>query len=341
MNSRERVIRAIEFDSPDRIPIMHAFLPSAVAKLGENTVKDILDKYPHDFSDVYQYSTMSADPLYQKGTYRDDWGCVWVNARGGILGQVKEHPLRDLKTLRDYEPPDPLSDPYFTRVEKYLKSSDCQGYTTVDYLCFFERMQWLRGLSNVMVDLIRRPSELTELAEIILDYNVRRIQRWGEIGVDEAFFGDDWGHQRGLMVSPSIFRQFFKPHYEKMFDAAHKAGMRVQLHSDGYVLDLIPDFIDMKVDVLNVQMTIIGIEKLGALFGGKICFRSDLDCQHILPFGTPEDVSKHVKQTIRCLGSFNGGLIGCAEIGDNVPLPNVVAVYESFRKYGNYPIASA
>jgi hypothetical protein len=80
MNSSERVIHAIEFDCPDRIPIMHAFLPAATAKLGENTINDIFDKYPHDFADVYQYSTMSADALYQKGIHRDDWGCIWGNA---------------------------------------------------------------------------------------------------------------------------------------------------------------------------------------------------------------------------------------------------------------------
>jgi len=79
VNGRMRVIRAIEFDCPARIPIMHAFLPAATAKLGENAVKDISDKYPHDFADVYQYSTMPADPLYQKRIHRDDWGCFCVN----------------------------------------------------------------------------------------------------------------------------------------------------------------------------------------------------------------------------------------------------------------------
>jgi len=338
MNSRERVIRAIEFESPDRIPIMHAFLPSAIRRHGEKIIREIFEKYPHDYADVYQYSTMPSDPLYQKGVHCDEWGCIWLNVQGGILGQVVGHPLESWDSLKNYEFPNPLNDQFFEQVEDSLKKEGHKKYYTVDYICFFERLQWLRGFKNLMIDLIKLPKELSRLAEKIVNYNIERIKRWGEIGVDEVFLGDDLGHQRGLIIDPELFRKFFKPFYQRMINTARKKGMFVQFHSDGYIIDLLPELIGMGIDVLNVQMTIMGIEKLGALFGGKVCFRSDVDCQHILPFGTPNDVVKHVKQIIKAFGNFDGGLIGCGEIGANVPLSNIIAMYETFKNYGRYPL---
>ena len=140
MESRERVTRAIEFECPDRIPMMHAFLPSAIQKYGERTVRSLFEKYPHDYADVYQYSTMSSDPIFQKGGCRDAWGCIWLNVKGGIMGQVTGHPLSHWDSLEEYEFPNPLDDPYFEQVESSLKKDGHKKFYSVDYLCFFERM---------------------------------------------------------------------------------------------------------------------------------------------------------------------------------------------------------
>jgi len=334
----------MEFSGPDKVPIFHAFLPGAFMRHGKK-IKEIFVRYPQDYAPVNQYATMREDPIYQKGaSFKDEWGCVWKNPIGGVAGQVKEYPLGNLDNLKTYEFPDPLEEnrPFgsttFDETEKYLRKEGHEKYASVDYLCYFERLRWLRGFENFLMDIIRNRKELRILMDGVLNYNLQRIKRWGETEVDEIFFGDDWGTQENLMINPQLWRKLFKPRYRQMFDAVHKSGKLVHFHSDGYIIDIIPDLIELRVDVINVQMQIMGIDKLGERFGGKICFRSDLDRQRILPFAAPREVENHVKKVIETFGGFDGGLIGCGEISQAEPMSNIVAMYEAFKKYGKYPL---
>ena len=344
MNSWERVLRALNFDGPDKVPIFHAFLPGAFMRYGEK-INEIITRYPQDYAPVNQYATMLEDPIYQKGiTFKDEWGCVWKNPLGGIAGQVKEFPLENLDNLKTYIFPDPLEEnrPFgsttFDETENFLNREGHEKFVSVDYICYFERLRWLRGFENFLMDILRNRRELPILMDGVLNYNLKRIKRWGETEVDEVFFGDDWGTQEDLMINPKLWRKLFKPRYRKMFDAVHKSGKFVHFHSDGYIIDIIPDLIELGVDIINVQMQVMGVDTLAERFGGKICFRSDLDRQQIMPFGTPRQVKSHVKTIIRAFGSFDGGLIGCGEISQAEPFSNIVAMCEAFEKYGKYPI---
>lgn len=342
MNSRERVLRAIEFGGPDKVPIFHAFLPGALIRHGEK-IRKIFIRYPQDYAPINQYATMLEDPIYRKGAhFKDEWGCVWENRLGGVAGQVKEFPLENLENLRTYEFPDPLENAYgstsFDRVESYIRKEGHEKYISVDYICYFERLRWLRGFENFLIDIIRNGKELRMVMDGVINYNLERIKRWGEIEVDEIFFGDDWGTQENLMINPQLWRKLFRPRYRQMFDATHKNGKLVHFHSDGYILNIIPDLIEIGADVINVQAQTMGIDRLGERFGGKICFRSDLDRQRILPFGTPQEVKNHVKKVIKTFGNFDGGLIGCGEISQDVPMSSILAMYVAFKTYGKYPL---
>jgi uroporphyrinogen-III decarboxylase len=121
-----------------------------------------------------------------------------------------------------------------------------------------------------------------------------------------------------------------------MFDIVHKAGRHVFFHSDGNILEIIPDFIEMRVDAINVQVGLIGIDKIGKEFGGKICILADVDRQHVLPFETVDGVKNHIKHIIRSLAPFNGGLIAWGEIGPDVTLQNAEAMLQTFKEYGEY-----
>jgi len=336
MNSRERVIRAIEFRKPDRVPILHAITPAFASK-NPNLVKEILKKYPGDFAQVVDpFSLIEKEPTLRRGVHRDRWGVVWKVSIDGIGGMVISHPLADLDALKDYKPPDPLADPWFNYYEEFLRINECEKYVIADIINLFERAQWLRGFQNLMVDIVTERSELDKILDLILDYNIKRIKRWCEMDVDGISFFDDWGTQENLIINPAQWRRIFKPRYKAMFDLVHKYGKYVHFHSDGYILDIIPDLIEIGADTLNVQLAVMGIKKLGELFGGKICFISDVDRQRILPYGTPEEVKKHFKEIFDSLGRFNGGLIACGEIGPDVPPSNAIAMYEAFIEYGQY-----
>ncbi len=340
MEGRERVIKAVTFDGPDRVPIMHSSLRWAGSNQRRTELEKLLSLFPEDYSFSPYHGYLEKDLRSQRGTYRDKWGAVWKNLRGDIIGQVKSHPLENWEAFDSYEFPDPLDDPIFDVVEEHIRKKGHEKYISVDYIDFFERMQVLRGFNNLIVDIMTQRRELYRLADRILDYNLQRIKRWNEIEVDEIYLGDDWGTQDNSMVSPEVWRRLFKPYYKKMVDAIHKGGKFVHFHSDGNILNLLPDIIDCGFDVIHLQVRLIGIEKIGNLFGGRVCFRADTDRQRILPFGTPEEVKEHVRNIIRNLGSFNGGLIGYAMISPDVPLENYKAFYETYRKYGRYPLTS-
>ncbi|MFQ6116013.1 MAG: uroporphyrinogen decarboxylase family protein, partial [bacterium] len=334
MNSRERVLKAIEFNGPDKVPILHAIDPAYALKYPD-LVKNIMKHYPEDFARVWDpFTQLREDPWQKKGVHKDPWGVVWRIVADGLGGQAIGYPLENLEALEKYEPPDPLDDPWFDRYENYIQVSGHEKFIIADMINLFERAQWLREFKNLLVDIVMGRRELDIILDTILNYNIERIKRWCEIDIDGISFFDDWGTQEGLMINPKVWKKIFKPRYKKMFDLIHKHNKYVHFHSDGYMIDIIPDLMEIGVNTLNVQLTMMGIKKMGELFGGKICFISQVDRQHILPYGTPEDVKRHVKEIFDSLGRFNGGLIGCGEISPDAPPRNAIAMYEAFREYG-------
>jgi uroporphyrinogen decarboxylase len=134
-----------------------------------------------------------------------------------------------------------------------------------------------------------------------------------------------------MLVSPKLFRNFFKPVYAVMFEKVHAAGLDVWFHSDGNIAAILPDLLELGVDVLNCQSSIIGLDKLKPLVG-KMAFRTDLDRQQLLAHGTPEEVKRGVNELFHALGTPEGGIIACGSIED-VPLENIAAMYEAFLEF--------
>ena len=322
MNSRERVIRAIEFEAPDRVPVTHSVLPAALMRYGEKLERVFRD-YPSDFGTGYTY-TQYEWLLSGRKRYVDEWGCVWFKEQKGLMGQVKGHPIADWKAFETYRFP--------TLPDKRL------GYVTGSGGSLFERMQWLRGFENLLMDLLTRRREVILLRDKVVDYNLQVIRRSLESKVDGIGFSDDWGTQDRLMIKPSLWREFYKPAYKRMFDEVHKGGAHVHFHSDGYIMDIIPDLVEIGVDALNPQFSCMNLEALGKVCAGKVCVVSDIDRQRILPFGSVEEVRETVKRVISIFGSYNRGLIGRGEIGPDVPLKNVKAMFQAFKEYGKYPL---
>ena len=340
MNSRERVIRAVEFKEPDRVPNGCYALPGAFFKYGKELEK-LFERYPTDFQPlVTSWSTefYGESVPYKPGINKDPWGCVWKTIFPGIWGRIIEHPLADLNKLDDYEFPDFSELVNFDEIEKNIRQSGHQRYVLGDAGNFFERIHFLHGFENTLINLTRREKRLMKLIKLLFDFKIRYIKRWLELDIDGLYFLDDWGTMNGLMINPKLWREIFKPLYKQMFDVVHKAGKHVFFHSDGYVWDIIPDLIEIGVDALNIQVYLMGIERISDTFGGKVCILADVDRQNLLPFGTPEKICQSIKHLIHAFSDFDGGLIAWGEIGPDVPLSNAEAMLRAFWKYGQYPI---
>jgi hypothetical protein len=123
-----------------------------------------------------------------------------------------------------------------------------------------------------------------------------------------------------------------------MFDEVHRMGAKVHFHSDGYILDIIPDLIELDLDVINPQLNVHRLAEIAELCGGRLCVRGGLDRQVVLPHGTPELVRRHVLDVIEHLAPYDGGWIACGELGPDVPFMNCQAMMRSFLELGRCPM---
>ena len=339
MRSRERVRSAINFNYPDRPPISHAILPAAQIKYGD-ALAEILSKVHEDFGWEFLPDMKAEDfpSLYKGGLNCDDFGTLWNVTEEGLCGIPVEWPLADWDNYRDFKWPEFDAGPPETRLYSgHMAGRSEDYYARGAWVTFFEEMQQLRGMENLLLDLAYKTKEVYRLRDDLLTFNLDWIEKWLQYEYDGLHFADDWGAQNSLLISPAMWREFFKPVYKAMFDRVTGAGMDVHFHSDGYIIDIIPDLIDIGVKVLNCQTTVIGLDVLKKKFSGEVCFRTDLDRQKVIPFGTPEEVREHIVDIFRHLGTKRGGIIACGEISPDTPLENIRAMYDTFLEYRYRP----
>jgi uroporphyrinogen decarboxylase len=334
MNSRERVRRAVHFGTPDRLPISHAVLPAARIKYGP-ALDEILDEFRDDFgwdgAPDLPYDRFP--PQYKKGLNRDDFGTVWRVEWPGLCGIPVDFPVPDLDRYDEFVWP-PLFDagpPEGRLYSGHRAGFDDRWYARGGWFTYFEQLQQLRGMEALMTDLAAETPALLRLMDDLLDFNLRWIDRWLRLEYDGLHFGDDWGGQSALLVRPALWRRLFKPRYAAMFRQVKDAGRDVWFHSDGFINDIVGDLAEIGVDVLNFQIALVGYAWTEDHIRGRIAVRTDIDRQRVLPFGTPARVRDEVARTIAACGTSAGGLIACAEIGPDVPLANIRALYEAFR----------
>ena len=327
MNGRERYLRTLKFGGPDRPAVMHRTLPGAFHHHGQ-ALADLYRRFPSDAVRVSFKELVSEDDGLFAGL-TDDWGCVWESLSDDYQGRVVFSPLADWSALDTYAFPDPLYgvEKLETDVER-IKASGHQQFVVANIGHLWHRINYLRGFEQSLLDVLDDRPELHALTDRITDILVRRIERLGDFReyVDAVELNDDWGTQQTLMVRPEYWRRVFKPAYKRQVDAAHAAGLFVTMHSDGVIQAIIPDLIEIGLDELNPQVAIMDIEALGREYGGKICFRADLDRQHVLPWGTPAEVEAHVRRVFAAFGGNAGGWVGYGQVGTDVPLANAEAM---------------
>ena len=188
-------------------------------------------------------------------------------------------------------------------------------------------------LEDVLATIDANQGEaLDRLTDLYLDF----VDYTADLPIDGILFGDDWGDQRRLMIRPEQWRRLFKARYAEMFRRVKEAGMHVWFHSDGRINDIFADLVEIGVDVINSQTKVVGLDWVAANVCGKVAFRTDIDRQQVLPFGSPAQVDEEVHRTFEACGTPQGGIIACGEIGPDVPLANVRAMYQAFDRYGRY-----
>jgi uroporphyrinogen decarboxylase len=198
----------------------------------------------------------------------------------------------------------------------------------------FERTWALRGFDEALMDAAANPGFFGELVEAVADHQMEIVERLLELPVDGIMFGDDWGYQNGVLLGPERWRQSLKPHLARMYARVHEAGKVVLSHCCGSIVDIMPDVIEIGLDVYeSVQPEAKNNNpyQLKRKYGDQITFWGGLGSQSIIPFGTPAEIKAEVAKLCREMGRGGGYILSTAKgLQPETPTENAAAVVEAF-----------
>ncbi|HNQ34698.1 MAG TPA: uroporphyrinogen decarboxylase family protein [bacterium] len=335
-------LKAVSFERPDWVPAVIDIKLSAWLRHGA-ALEEIVLAHPVMFSNYRpgDFRRAVSRPRFAPGTRRDGWGIVWDNIEAGLgsIPREAEAPLRDWKDLADYRPPSPDLDSSGGRRDwKALAGSLAArtgrgglACTTVPHGFIYMWLYYLRGFTNLMLDLGSEEPRLEKLLELVVAHNLELVEKMVGVGTEMIYFGDDLGQQKSLAISPAAWRRWLKPAYRRVLRPCRAAGVLVYFHSDGRIVDIIGDLVETGVDILNPQFRANTLEGLRP-FRGRVCLSLDLDRQ-LFPFAEPARLESHVREAVRVLNRPEGGLLLHAEIAHDVPLANIEALCRALENY--------
>ena len=358
MTHKERFLMAINHEEPDRVPIDVWYTPEAERKvlhyLGEDTEKlslyaadggylpHIMD---HDFL-ITWIGPCTSYYLEDTQEYFDEWGIKWRwvdTETGNRYTEMVERPLANIKDLDEFTMPDFKDKDRYKEskemIDKYGKEYGIMGGVACT---LFELSWYLRGMDKVMEDMVLNKDFLHAYLDKLLTWVWDAGTILVKLGVDVVWIGDDFGMQDRLLISPGQFREFFKPRYDRLFRHLKSINpdIKFAFHTDGYNVPILPDFIEVGVNILNpVQPKSMDPAELKKKFGEKLTFWGTIDNQHTMPFGTMEDVANETKLRLKTVAPGGGLILGPAHnVQPQVPIENIMAFYDTVKKYGAYPI---
>jgi uroporphyrinogen decarboxylase len=376
MTHRQRVLAALNHQEPDRVPVdLGATRSTSIvvqayerlnAHLGAKEEARIFSKWlniAHPSQamfarfDIDTRSVSQGSPdhwqdiLYQDGaSYQDEWSVVRSRPAGSLYYDLTKPPFRGDATVADIAK-FPWPDPHDPGRCRGMAEAARHLHHETDYAVVLNmpggivhQAQFLRGFEDWFSDLIANPEFFQALMEKLTDLWIEMAKDEFDVAgddVDICFYGDDMAFQDGPMMSMDTYRKMIKPHHRRLFGyIKSRSKAKIVYHTCGSAVHLIPDLIEMGVDALNpVQVSAKGMDSnaLKREFGKDICFWGAIDTQHVLPFGSPEDVRAEVRRRIEDLAP-GGGYVLCAvhNVQADVTPENICAMYDAAREFGPY-----
>ncbi len=335
--SREIVKDTLTFNYPSRVP-QEIFYSEWAKNKYPNIVEEMKIHFPNDICTVdYFYPKSPRIKGYEnkKGTYTDEWGCEFVNILDGMMGEVKNPILKELSDWKNIKPPYEWLPENFDDVNEITKKFCAETDKFVRANCIprpWERYQFIRGTENALMDCAIQDEDFLNLLNMINQFYLKEFEMWAKTDVDGLMFMDDWGSQNSLLISPELWREIFKPLYKEYCDIAHANNKFVFMHSDGYIIDIYEDLIEIGVDAINSQLFCMDIEDIGRRFKGKITFWGEIDRQNILPSKNPNIGRKAVGKIKNNLYNPSGGIINQFEFGLDANPETAIAILKEWKK---------
>jgi uroporphyrinogen decarboxylase len=347
MTPRERVLLALEHRPTDRAPADFAAAKSVtrklIEKLGVADEDELLAALHVDMRRIwFWYEQPHSEPDAQ-GYRRTMWGAKRREQDPGdglasFVSPFTEDTTVEAVHAHNWPDPDSLDcSEVAPQCDKYHGEYATFG---APWSPFFHEAGWLIGQENLFLWMATKPDVVHAILQHIVDFEIAATRLFLEAAggrIDIAYFGNDFGTQRGLVISPRMWHEFYRKPLKRFFDLSHDFGCKVMKHSCGAVRDIIPFLVADGVDILDpIQVGAAGMDLPGLVrdFGQTLCFHGGVDTQRTLPFGSTEDVRAEVRSHLD-LTRDRGGYILCGSQSfiDDIPLDNILAMYEENRAH--------
>lgn len=338
MKPRDVVLEQIDHRETRPVPYTLEF---------DEKVKPLLDDYYGDPSwdqvltpyvlKIYPIDDLQWQPI-DEVRCRDAYGGIWRMDRRPW--HLRTPPLAE-PSFEGYKFPKP--EEWFDPESKKAALEQCQQHEDSLLLAYLgwglmEASWGLRGFESVLMDCIAEPDFYEEMLDRLTEHMLAYVDYALDLPVDGVFFSDDWGHQRGVMIGPERWRKYMKPRWAKIYEVVHQEGKLIASHTCGSVAEIMPDIIEIGLDVLeSVQPEAEGMNpyELKKKWGDKIVFWGGLGSQSTIPFGTPDEIKAEVRRLCDEMGRDGGYILAPAKpLQPGTPLENALAVVDAFTNQG-------
>ena len=291
MTKREIIKAVLDGKKPPYVPWSFKFTEEPKKQLQEYYGVDDLD-IPLDNHLLNLGSDIGFFYEIEPDMFQDVFGVVWDRSIDKDIGNPQKPYVISEPSMQGVNFPDPYDPRFFDNIESEIeKKPDLFRVFQIGF-SLFERAWSMRGLENLLMDMMMYPDFVHELLSRIADYNIAQMSKAMEYDIDAIYFGDDWGQQNGLIFGYEAWKEYMYPQLKRMYGFARNNGKYVMIHSCGDVDELFPDLIECGINCFNpFQPEVMDIYDILPKYRGKLAFHGGLSMQKILPFGTPEEVA--------------------------------------------------
>jgi uroporphyrinogen decarboxylase len=339
MNSVERVHTALKLGQPDRVPVLEFVVDEKVARAavpGCRDVADCMDRLDMDGVGCGAFFAKVSDN--DDGSYTDEWGVDYLPGPEAVAHPLRG-PVATIEEARAYTPPDPDAPHRLGKLPDLVARYKGRRAICFHHRAAFMWSAYLNGLDNLLANFILEPELVRELMKRVLECNMRIVRRAIRAGAEVIVLGDDYAGNLGPMMSPDQFREFILPPLKRMVGMIHDEGALCIKHSDGNLYPIIEDIVSAGPDGINPVEPVAGMDlaTVKRLVGDRVCITGNIDCAHLLPHGTPEQVREAVRQAIADAAPGGGYILTSSNsIHSSCNPANFIAMVKACHEFGEY-----
>lgn len=360
MTGRERILTALSLCQADRVPVwMHAMNETSIINVGKYFTEGLPEPKPINLMEPEEQMKLldtayliheelkidgiTSMPLGEETDldeklFRDEWGAVLQRNPHGLAFPI-EPAIKTPDDMNHYQPPllDPENSVFLLNAALSRFQKRLAHFFMVDGV--FTRGFEVRGMENLLMDMIENPGLVHQIFKLVLEYNLGLIDLAAEAGADVIIIEDDLAYNKSTLMSPSQFSEFIVPYNQQLVDRVHERGLKVVHHSDGNLWPILDTMLAMGYDGLNPLQPQAGMDlkKVKDYCGDRICLLGNIDCAELLCFGLTDEVEAAVIKAIEDAAP-GGGYILCESntIHPGVKPENFLAMVKAAKKYGVY-----